>query len=1306
LPGEPGEGTPTEAQLGSGTAPPVEAEEVPQGETPREKIIRADAIYTQLNELLRQRPDLPQTEIVNTINSLLAQTPAPGLFANLREATSAMRSDALRQNTSEASSILDKTISTLEFALKVFQQEVAAQKQTSPAPPAPTVPERKDEGETRTEYVSIGGIIDKVHEMGGKTSEIIPAETAERMNSLQSHVSEWSNDLSQDEWNELMQLKTEVKSILETWVEQHKPPQKQSETAPPPPPPQEAPQVETPEQIKARIIDGIEADAKRAALARIRGGMGIWGRVKNFFHGGKDAEKKLNPDRDYKLSEEQVTLIENLVAEGTAQNANEGSLKEVRELARACGITFDANWQIQKTPDAAMGKILAKILPKSVTTFLVAGGAGMAVRTTIRGLVGGVLGAAGGGAVVGGLFGYWRGLEMGREAVFGGEAWYNEVTAQMKTGSPKEIRSAVGKIYRLLGNESERSKYFKNRSQLEIIRLLDLQRKGLESLAIYTMAEAFAEGANEGEITTEDEMREKAAAKYVELCGSSAAADDNMAVEYNAALSRAIGIVKPGLTAEGVLDKQRQGEIEKDYRGRIAAKKKVTGEVAKKAALYGALAGGLAGGAGFLLGHLIADQISGHAAEHAGQQAASETVIHNMSFENINGGPNGGLSLDQMFHPGSEYSDILSDPRCPVPIMHDGIAMYGTDQGAALREAFRYAFDHNMIKMPEAYVGDERFMNHICNLMYFAGHDANPLPGNYDFTSVQLQKVFDNIILNGNGNMGVFNVGDILAKSALDSAAEHGSSWVSELPKWALLAAAGGAMVGLNEADRRLAERLRTTDLGNASQEAKVGEFFAATETNSWDDWLHNKQAAESKETTEKNLEQLNEEKKNLKKKIAGYKEELPSIVREIPRDDTERFLRENVTLENFDEGEEKILGYLNEHEEVVEANPDISEDAHKLCALWLLVLQAEKALADCEAKIAELEGAENDELPDGTGKDPEITLEDETGKNYESKGDWLEDQVREAESQFDGIEFMTPPSVSFANGWERQENSGALTCVIATGRNIIKALKPGALRPEEEYVEELKNLQRQGEFSTQAIVEMADKAGIAYEEYWGKNQAIDIISALREGAVIPIVLGGLHSGHAVLLSGIKGRVGSGLSELKTYVYDPLAPSDQTEPREIALGEVLDQLSYMSESNGKQIVAIKDILIFRGDSDSEDGSVNPPNLEPEPNPGAESETRIAELEKQIEDLRFKLFVPEVLSPEDMENELVKIEEASAGDADKARAEIARTIRLEAQAKKKKEKAKNAQQDAEDIYDAWQQIKVLRQSLEELKKNTG
>lgn len=86
-----------------------------------------------------------------------------------------------------------------------------------------SVPEEemeKDEDESeRVEYVSSSRLIDRVHQFGGHTRDIVDADTRMRINELQSRVDRFKNDLSVEEWNELMGLKTRANELMQAWLD-------------------------------------------------------------------------------------------------------------------------------------------------------------------------------------------------------------------------------------------------------------------------------------------------------------------------------------------------------------------------------------------------------------------------------------------------------------------------------------------------------------------------------------------------------------------------------------------------------------------------------------------------------------------------------------------------------------------------------------------------------------------------------------------------------------------------------------------------------------------------------------------------------------------------------------------------------------------------------------------------------------------------------------------------------------------------------------------------------------------------------
>jgi hypothetical protein len=82
-----------------------------------------------------------------------------------------------------------------------------------------TEKDQASETEQKVGYISSSELIDRVHQFGGRTRDIVDPATIQRINTLQEGVRQHHIDLSAEEWNELMGLKAQANAKYEAWLE-------------------------------------------------------------------------------------------------------------------------------------------------------------------------------------------------------------------------------------------------------------------------------------------------------------------------------------------------------------------------------------------------------------------------------------------------------------------------------------------------------------------------------------------------------------------------------------------------------------------------------------------------------------------------------------------------------------------------------------------------------------------------------------------------------------------------------------------------------------------------------------------------------------------------------------------------------------------------------------------------------------------------------------------------------------------------------------------------------------------------------
>jgi len=459
-----------------------------------------------------------------------------------------------------------------------------------------------------------------------------------------------------------------------------------------------------------------------------------------------------------------------------------------------------------------LGRLLRPNRAKTTgATFL----GGMALGHIARNAIAGVLGAVGGGALAGGLFGFLRGKREAAEATTSGESWTRELDAALASQDDLAIEVACHKVERIFADENARNEFFRDRTRMEASKILERYREGIRRLSLNRMANELAESYD-----TEQERDNAVAERYTTFCHEMAEGEEQFmrahGEAYRSALEQELRIIRVPAPGDLSEDEQRiRRQVEIGYNRDTNERRRIRRGIVARSAIRGALVGGIAGGIGWYVGNLLSNLSGGGgevAAVGTGEEAGgsavgtgtSETPQHWGLFSNENYMREQGFTVAAAKQQG--FENILNHPDCPTQVF-DGVAYAGTDQGAALREAVLTWKDLDLRGMDQV---------RLANLMNFAG-DPSVAPGvdagSYRISLEQVQAVIDHI--RDNGEIGILNANEVMANVGMREVAtaiatspvgEAGQEAAKTMwPGWPLIAGAAGYAggYGVDNARRR-----------------------------------------------------------------------------------------------------------------------------------------------------------------------------------------------------------------------------------------------------------------------------------------------------------------------------------------------------------------------------------------------------------------------------------------------------------------------------------------------------------------------
>ncbi len=598
------------------------------------------------------------------------------------------------------------------------------------------------------------------------------------------------------------------------------PPPLPPEPPQPPTPPEPEPIHITEEQAEratkeaGEIIAAMQAEEKNRLIERALDRAGFFGSL--LFR--KKIIKEVESAGEYQVPESiQKTIKEYTLSKVINKNIT-ASGGEVFRLMDKFGYKTDREGQfIPPHPDSNTGWLGRLLRPNRAKTTGATFLGGMALGHIARNAIAGVLGAVGGGALAGGLFGFLRGKREAAEATTSGESWTRELDAALASQDDLAIEVACHKVERIFADENARNEFFRDRTRMEASKILERYREGIRRLSLNRMANK--EAGSEPYATTEE--RDNAVAeKYAEFCHKMAEGEEQFmrihGEAYQNALGRELRIISVSAPDDLSPNENRQREaVEKGYNRDTNERRRIRRGIVARSAIRGALVGGIAGGIGWYVGNLLSNLSGGGgevAAVGTGEEAGgsavgtgtSETPQHWGLFSNENYMREQGFTVAAAKQQG--FENILNHPDCPTQVF-DGVAYAGTDQGAALREAVLTWKDLDLRGMDQV---------RLANLMNFAG-DPSVAPGvdagSYRISLEQVQAVIDHIRDNGEigildankvmANVGMREVATAIATSPVDEAGQEAAKTM--WPGWPLIAGAAGYAggYGVDNARRR-----------------------------------------------------------------------------------------------------------------------------------------------------------------------------------------------------------------------------------------------------------------------------------------------------------------------------------------------------------------------------------------------------------------------------------------------------------------------------------------------------------------------
>ncbi|HPM27750.1 MAG TPA: hypothetical protein PLX55_01105 [bacterium] len=603
-----------------------------------------------------------------------------------------------------------------------------------------------------------------------------------------------------------------------------------SAVAPPPPEPPEPPQPPQPPEPEpihitgeqagratkeaGEIIAAMQAEEKNRLIERALDRAGFFGSL--LFR--KKIIKEVESAGEYQVPESiQKTIKEYTLSKVINKNIT-ASGGEVFRLMDKFGYKTDREGQfIPPHPDSNTGWLGRLLRPNRAKTTGATFLGGMALGHIARNAIAGVLGAVGGGALAGGLFGFLRGKREAAEATTSGESWTRELDAALASQDDLAIEVACHKVERIFADENARNEFFRDRTRMEASKILERYREGIRRLSLNRMAN---EEAGSEPYAIIEERNNAVAEKYAAFCHEMAEGEEQFMRTYTEAYQNALGrelrIISVSAQSDLNLNEKGQREaVEKGYNRDTNERRRIRRGIVARSAIRGALVGGIAGGIGWYVGNLLSNLSGGGgeiAAVGTGEEAGgsavgtgtSETPQHWGLFSNENYMREQGFTVAAAKQQG--FEDILNHPDCPTQVF-DGVAYAGTDQGAALREAVLTWKDLDLRGMDQV---------RLANLMNFAG-DPSVAPGvdagSYRISLEQVQAVIDHIRDNGEigildankvmANVGMREVATAIATSPVGEAGQEAAKTM--WPGWPLIAGAAGYAggYGVDNARRR-----------------------------------------------------------------------------------------------------------------------------------------------------------------------------------------------------------------------------------------------------------------------------------------------------------------------------------------------------------------------------------------------------------------------------------------------------------------------------------------------------------------------
>ena len=536
--------------------------------------------------------------------------------------------------------------------------------------------------------------------------------------------------------------------------------------------------------------------------------------------GGRALRREAETQAESRITTEIRQAVEEYALQKVTGQAANASSKEIFRLMQEYKFDLDDKGRFVPPHDqkqSGLSKFLSRAISPTATTFVGGMVLGKLTRAALVPLIGGLGGAIGGGAFIGGISGWLRGRREARESLFSGDAWEADIDRALNSGNESQIELACHKVERLLTDEKTKNEFFSNRTRLEATMLLNKYREGIRRLALKRMAEDVASRENfEGSMTDYNNfIAEKYTAFNKEFTtqGEERFMGDYQQA-YSGALGREVGIVAVGSRA-GTQEAGARKAIEQQFNQEAEEKRKERRRIVNNAILKGVLIGGVAGGVGWLIGDLLSGG-GGHGGAAVGEVNKPEVIgppLHESGgqhwgyFTNENTMPEQGNTLAYAQSRG--FDELLQNPNMPTTHI-DGVLYAGTDQGAAIREAVRTFDTRGVIDWSQV---DAKGIDHthIINLMNFAGsHDAAvsvDTGAGYHLSAEQIQAVVNNVA--EKGDAGVLDANAILAgtgmeatRNAVAEGAAEGSKGL--WPGWLLIAGGAGVIgsYGTDEARR------------------------------------------------------------------------------------------------------------------------------------------------------------------------------------------------------------------------------------------------------------------------------------------------------------------------------------------------------------------------------------------------------------------------------------------------------------------------------------------------------------------------